>query len=311
MVKYYIKTGAEKMREIETAEKGCWIYLESPTKDEIARTAEKTGIPAHFIAGATDEEEQARIESEDGNLLVLIDIPKGVDREGKRHIETIPMGIIMNDSYFVTVCVRRTSVLDDFLKQKFGAFDTSKQRKLLYHVLYNVFTRFLFYLRTIDKAGNDIQKNIAKTMKNDELLELVDLQKSLVFFSASLSANHAVVQKIINGSASKNTPDEKELLDDVLIETRQAIEMCAIYREIIKNSMDAFSSIANNNMNLIMKFLTAITIVLSIPMIIAGYWGMNTGVPWESKMYGFWIAVGISVVLSVVTLIYFIRKKML
>ena len=312
MIHYYVTLPSEKrVTETDAPKKNCWIHLESPTPEEIARIASLSQIPEEFLYSAMDEEETAHLDSEDDAKLAVVDIPK-MERDGEKDtISTVPLAIAYNDRYLVTVCTKSTTVLTDFFEGKMKNVDTSRRQKLVYQLLLRNATRFLYYLRQIDKASDAIQKGIAKSMKNEELLQLVELQKSLVFFSASLTANQAVIQKIYNINVAKAPEDEHDILEDILIESKQGLSMCQVFREIIKSTMDAFGAVVNNNQNFIMKFLTAITIILSIPMVFASYWGMNTEVPWESNIGGFWAVVGISIAISAVIWFILRRKKMM
>jgi magnesium transporter len=187
--------------------------------------------------------------------------------------------------------------------------DTSAQTRLIYQIIENTFHRFIYYLRQVDKQSESIQKNLAHSQQNKEILQLLQLQKSVVFFAASLNANFSMMQKIQN-NITKKQGVEGDLLDDLLLDARQAIEMCKIYRETIKDIMDAFAIVVNNNQNIIMKFLAAVTIILAVPTLVASYWGMNTGVPFQGVLWGFWIAVAISAVLTGISAIFMAWKKM-
>ncbi|GHU99098.1 magnesium transporter [Clostridia bacterium] len=308
MIKYFKTDKNGKAVEIQECERNCRIYIERPDAGELNDVSQKTGVPPYFLQCALDEEESPRLEHEDDVRMTLVDAPI-IEENGK--ISTIPMAIIYNAAYFITVCPRRINAAADFLNGKGHCTDTARHKKSLYALLNAVVKSFLLYLKQIDKADNAIQQRIGKrSVENKEIIELLELQKSLVFFAASLSSDQSIAQKLLLGNGG-DTEDEKELLDELIIELRQAVEMCTIYREVLKNVTDAVSSVVNNNMNFIMKFLTAITIILSVPMVIAGFWGMNTAVPWEGKLYGFWIAVGISVVLSAAALVWLWRRRML
>lgn len=309
MISFYKNVDKDKIENIDSPQANCWIHLSQPNDEEISTIAVLTGIDTSTIKDALDDEESAHIENAENYVMAIIDIPKAADKNNPG-IYTIPLTIIITDSYFITACSLETNVLNDFFYGKIKNIDITKKRKLMYQLIYSSFVRFLFYLKQIDRNSNQIQKSLAKSMQNKELLELLELQKSLVFFSASLSANQSVVKKLVTLYDGKLSEEEKNILDDVLIENKQAIEMCSIYREIIKNTMDTFSYVINNNQNFVMKFLTAVTIILSIPMVISGWWGMNTAVPYEGKLYGFWIAISISVVISIVVTIIMWRKKM-
>jgi len=312
MVNYYVTIpGAKGLIEIERPQKNCWIHAEAPTAEEAALISALTGISENLMKSALDEEETAHIDVEGKAKLIVIDIPKKIEDAETGSISTIPLTLICTDEYLVSVCTATTHVLNDFFEGKVKNVDTAQRPKLAYQIMYNNSVRFLYYLRQIDRASDRIQKSLSKSMKNEELLQLVDLQKTLVFFSAALTANYAVTQRIYNMvKLDQNERDALDILDDVTIENRQALEMCSIYREIIKGTLDAFAAIVNNNQNIVMKFLTAITILLSIPMVVAGFWGMNTEVPFEGKLWGFWVAVGVALVISVVIAIFMARKKM-
>lgn len=310
MISFYRNIDKDKIELIDSPQENCWIHLSQPGDGEISTIAALTGIDESTFKDALDDEESAHIENADNFMMAIIDIPKAADNNNPG-IYTIPLTMIITDNYFITACSLETNVLNDFFHGRIKNIDITKKRKLMYQLIYGSFVRFLFYLKQIDRSSNQIQKSLAKSMQNKELLELLELQKSLVFFSASLSANQSVVTKLSAIYDGKLTEEEKNILDDVIIENKQAIEMCTIYREIIKNTMDTFSYVINNNQNFVMKFLTAVTIILSIPMVIAGYWGMNTAVPYEGKIYGFWIAISISVVISIIVTIIMWRKKML
>jgi magnesium transporter len=308
MIKYFLGSSEEDgFKEVEQPQSGCWIHLEAPSIEEINSVIELTGITEYFMKSALDEEEAAHVDTQKGTKLVVIDIPKSVDGA----VHTLPLALMHHDNYLVSVCTAQTTVLDDFFMGKVKNIDTQRRTKLVYQIMYNSAARFLYYLRQIDKKSATIQKTLSKSMQNQELLELVELQKTLVFFSASLSANHTVIQKIATGHLENAKDDERDILEDVVLENMQAREMCSVYREIIKSTMDAFAAVVNNNQNMVMKFLTAITIVLSIPMVVSGLWGMNTGVPFEGKLWGFWAATGIALIISAIIYFFMARKKML
>jgi magnesium transporter len=306
MIRCFIsKNSGKGVQEIAKPKAGCWVHLEAPDAEEIAKISEVCDLPEEFVIKALDEEETAHIDAEGDTKLIVIDIPK-LSEEENGELATVPLSLFYNDNYIVSVCGAPTSVLLDFFEGRIKNIQTQKQTGLIYQIMYNTSTRFLYYLRQIDKTSDSIQKSLAKSMQNKELMQLLEIQKTLVFFSSSLTANHSVIQRCL----VKATGEEKELLEDVLIENRQALEMCSVYREIIKNSMDAFASVVNNNQNTVMKFLTAVTIILSIPMVIAGLWGMNTSVPYEGTLWGFWAVTGVSGVVSAVCAWIMAKKRM-
>jgi magnesium transporter len=281
--------------------------MEAPSAEEIATVAQMTGIDEEYMVAALDEDEVAHIDNDEGIRVIVVDIPKSTE-DGT--MLTRPLAILRNGDFFVTVCSLSTSVVGDFFENKIKNVNTAAATRLGYQILMNNAKRFLYYLRKIDKLSASTEQRIKNSMSNAEITELLALQKSLVYFSASLSGNYATIQKIMN-TAVRTSEEERDLIEDVILETKQAIEMCSVYREVIKSTMDAYAAIVNNNQNVIIKFLAAITIILSIPMVFGTMWGMNTGVPWEGKMLGFWIVSGIAVFTTLLATIFMMRKKML
>ena len=292
-----------------SAEKGAWINMSSPNEDELAEISEVTGFPAEYLKAALDEEESPRIESDNGNTLILIDLPEIIADGDDKIYSTIPLGILINDDYIVTVCLRDNVVIDDFRNGRIAGCNTLKRTRFLLQVLYKNSQYFLRYLRAIDRKTNAVEDSLHKSMKNKELIELLGIEKSLVYFSTSLKANEVVLEKIMKFKQIKMYEDDADLLEDVIIENKQAIEMANIYSNILSGMMDAFASIINNNMNRIMKILASVTIILSIPTMIASFFGMNVPLPFqESPMMTvalFLISLGIALALG----LYMLKKE--
>lgn len=311
MVKFFCtRSGERKATELETVAENCWVHMENPSDKEVEAVCAATAIPEGLIKAALDEEERAHIEIEGNAKLVLVDIPiLDEDDESRYTYYTLPMGIILTDKHFVTVCLRKSGLIADFTQGRVKSFDINKKVRFLYQLLYNNSTKFLLYLRQMDKMSSRIQNELHKSMKNKELIELLELQKSYVYFTTSLNSNHAVIDKLISGQVVQHFPEDKEILEDVVIENRQAMEMCNIYRDILTSTMDAFASVIGNNQNSVMKLLTIITIIISIPTLFASFWGMNTPLPFEFHPFAFWIVLGIAAVSVVGAIIFMIKKK--
>lgn len=305
---------AEKSRElkhVDEIEKGCWINLENPSDKEIEDVSHITGINEDMLKAALDEEERARIETENGATLIIVDIPIIDDSESWYVYSTLPLGIITTDDYFVTVCLRDTTVLGDFVKGRVRNFDVNKHTRFIYQILYTNAIKFLHCLKQIDKTSMRVQQLLHRSMKNKELIQLLDLEKALVYFSTSLNSNQIVIDRLRTMNTVKHYKEDDDILDDVIVENKQAIEMATIYRDIMSGTMDAFASVISNNQNIVMKFLAAITIILTIPTIIASIWGMNVGgLPFLNEPWGFWVVIGIIVAITVPVLIVMIKKRM-
>ena len=292
-----------------------WINMVNPDDREVDKISSLTGIPEDYLKAALDEEERARIDKDEDCVMVLIDVPIiEEDPENDYYTYgTIPMSIIHKDNYFVTVCLRENSVVNDFKFGKVKNVETFKSTRLTFRLLYAVSTKYLYYLRLINKASQRVQSTLEKTVKNNAILEMLDLQKSLVYFSTSISANDAVIEKLNKINYLKKYEEDQDVIDDASIENKQAAEMCSIYREIMNGTMEAYGTIINNNVNDVMKFLTALTLVISVPTLIASLFGMNLGgIPWNSNNtpWGFGVVCGISIILAIVSGIFLAKKKM-
>ena len=290
---------------------GTWIHLTDPSKEELNEISTTLNVEQDFLRAALDEEETVRIESEEDQTLIVVDIPVVQPERTSFLYSTIPLGIIITKTNFITVCLEETSIIEDFWNKKTKGFDTNKKARLLLQILYKNAAKYLLYLRQIDKASTQVENALHKSMKNRELIQMLRLEKSLVFFSTSLKSNEIVLEKLLRYHLIKQYPDDTELLEDVIIENKQAIEMCTIYRDILSGTMDAFASVISNNLNIVMKFLAAITIVLSIPTMIASFWGMNVpGLPFADTPGGFWAVMAVALAASGITILILWRKKM-
>jgi len=303
-----------KITEINEIEKDCWINFVDPDEKDTTYMTESLKIDPDFIKSALDEEEMSRVETEDGTTFIIIDIPtteKGDILENTIMFETLPLSIIVTPDYIVTICTEETSVLKTFIDGVAKQVHTNLKTRFILQILYRVATRYLFYLKQIDKISNYVEKQLHRSMKNKELIQLLDLEKSLVFFNTSLRANEITMQKIKRGKFIKLYEEDDELLEDVLIETNQAIEMANIYTNILSGTMDAFASIISNNLNIVMKVLASITIILSIPTIISSFYGMNIGAGLIPGDMQWWVPIAVSAVLVGATTYFLAKKNML
>ncbi|CCJ32769.1 magnesium transporter CorA family protein [Caloramator australicus] len=294
--------------EIDSIEKGCWINLTNPTETELEYVSQKTGLLIEFLRAPLDEEESSRIEVDGEQISVIIDIPIMDVKEKSLQYYTIPLGIVLNDNVIVTICLKENKVIDDFLANKVKSFFTFKKSRFILQILYKVASYYLCYLKQIDKTSHIIEARLHKSMRNKELIQLLSLEKSLVYFSTSLKSNEITLEKMLKLEIMQKYPEDQDVLEEVIIENKQAIEMANIYSNILSGTMDAFASIISNNLNIVMKFLASITIVLSIPTVISGLFGMNVPVPFGEHPYGFYIVILIiSGISALVT--YILAKK--
>nr|WP_300168320.1 magnesium transporter CorA family protein [uncultured Flavonifractor sp.] len=268
------KTINGKMTRLDAVQDGCWVNLTYPSEDELNTVAVTLGVEPTFLRAALDEEETSRIDTEEGQTLIIIDAPS-VEKDDAVVYSTLPLGIIVTEKHIITVCLKETSILKDFQDGLVRNADTQKRTQFILYMLLQVAKRFLQYLKQIDKIYNYMERQLYKSQRNKELIQLLDLEKSLVYFNTSLKANEVTLEKILRGRIITLYEEDHDLLEDVLIEVRQAIEMANIYSSIISGMMDAFASVISNNLNVIMKVLTSITILLTIPNIFFSFYGMN------------------------------------
>ena len=303
------KTVNNEIIRSDTYAEGVWVNLVDPSEEEINSVSNALNVEVDFLKAALDEEERSRIESNDGHTLIIVDIPI-VEKEGKMNVyTTIPLAIILIKHVIITVCLNQDTLLNDFKNNKVKVFFTQYKTRFVLQILYKNATRYLQYLKHIDKTSSRIEQDLHKSTKNKELIQMLKLQKSLVYFSTSLKANEAVLEKLTKYEHIKNYPEDTELLEDVIIENKQAIEMANIYSSILTGTMDAFASVISNNLNIVMKFLASVTIIMAIPTMVSSFFGMNVDLPLTSP-YSFWIIVGMVSLMCASIGYTLYRKKM-
>ena len=304
----------DKTEEIKEFKKGSWINLVSPSESEIKQVCESINIQEDFIRDALDYEERARIDQEDDDntTLFVIDVPIIEKNEENDIYTTMPLGmIIVRDDFFITVSLNKNKVITDFEKNKVKNFQTYKKTRFIFQILYLNASYFLSYLKKINKETEIAEYILKNSMKNRELLKMLSLKKGLVYFTTSLKSNEMVMEKTMRGKIVKLYEDDEDILEDAITENRQAIEMAQIYSNILNGSMEAYASIISNNLNVVMRYLTSITIVLAIPTMVSSFWGMNVNVPFQNNPFGFAIMIVVSVVLTLIVAWWLRRKDML
>lgn len=308
MINFY-KTIAGRVLPVPAVEDGCWVCAICPTEQEIRYLVDILGLEQDFVRAALDEEESSRVESEDDQTLVIVDVPVAERQdEGKTVVySTIPMAIITNNRFITTVCLRENAVVNEISQGLVKNIQTHLRTQFLLNILLRIATRFLQYLKQIDKISYTTENLLQKTMRNKELIQILGLEKSLVYFSTSLKSNEVTLEKILRGRIIKLYDEDEDLLEDVIIEVKQAIEMCSIYSNVLSNTMDAFSSIINNNLNIVMKLLAALTIIMELPNIIFGLYGTNVvDLPYPH----FWFVLVMAAMLMLVFSLIFWKKDL-
>lgn len=295
---------------VDAAGDDCWIRLSYPAEAELVKVAEDQCIPLEFLKAALDEEERPRIDAENGVVLIVLDVPMVTEFDGIKTLTTLPLGIIIADKLIVTVCNRQTPILDDFIAGKVRHFHTAKKTRFLFQIFYRNASSYLHHLRQIEKSISRVEMELHRSMKNEELFQMMEMEKSLIYFSTSLKSNEGVLERILRTKPLKMYDDDAEFLEDVIIENRQAMEMSQIYLHILNGMTQAFATIISNNLSVVMKFLASITIIIAIPTMIASFYGMNVlDLPLSDKPLAFEIIFGFSVMISVLLGLFMWRKR--
>jgi magnesium transporter len=302
------KTTLEGLERLDEFVPGSWIDLVSPTDEELERVSTDLRIPLDLLKAPLDEEEKSRIEFEDGLTHVIVDIPVLVRTDDEQGYDTIPLGMLIHPDYFITTCLRPNPILGEFERGNVKTFATFKKTRFLFQILQTISAFYLRYLGRIDRETEKLERELRASMKNAEIFDLLALQKSLVYFTTSLRSNEAVLQKLLRTKSLKMYEEDEDLLEDVIVENRQASEMARIYADILTGMMDAFTSVISNNLNRVMKLLTSITIILAIPTIVASYFGMNVALPFQNYAHAFTITIVIAFVISIAFAVVFWRR---
>lgn len=294
MVNYFYTTNENELVQTQNFTEKCWVDMINPTDVEVETVAKLSGIPEETIKAALDEEERARTDFDDGNAMFIVDCPVIEESDSGDVYTTLPLAIIYNSKCLLTVCLKGNTVLKNFITGREKA-DTRKPVFFILNFMLGNAKRFLYCLKQIDRKSRRVQSDLERTMRNEKIIQLLDLENALVYFSTSLNANYRVHEKLSKVEVIATKEEYADLFDDVVIETRQAIEMCNIYKDILTVTMDAYGSVISNNANDTMKKLTIVTILLAIPTMIAGFWGMNMPVPFQDgggSTVWFWAVIG-------------------
>ena len=300
--------------DIGQLEKGCWIDVIAPTEEELDEIAQATHIYKEYLTAPLDKEEKSSTELDEDQLLVVIDIPF---LRSNKDYDTMPLGIIITPEVIVTVCLESNAVTADFNAHTFRNFCTYKETRFLFQILYKSATLYLKYIRNIIRRTDDLEQHLRQAMGNSKLFSMLDLQKSLTYFTTSLRSNYMVTEKLLRLRTTAQSQklvrlyeEDEDLLEDVIVEYKQAIEMVEMYGHILNSMMEVFATIISNNLNLVMRFLASITIVLAIPTLISGLWGMNVPVPFAEVSFGFFIVLFMAMTVSLLAGFWLWKKHM-
>lgn len=311
MMEIYLKRAADEemktVSRLEDAEKGSWISLTCPTDLELKEISEKFGITMDTLHDMLDMNERPLVDKEEDFAYVIIRIPY---KESEETVVTVPLGILINEGYLITVCPCRNEILNDFLSGKIKNFFTTKKTRFLLQIFSRTNYYYMKYLNDIYKSIEKKESSLRK-LKNEDIVFLVELEKTLLYFSTSVTPNSNVLEKTLSGKIFKLFKGDEDILEDILVDTKQTIEMTVVYSKILRNVREAYSSIINNDLNKILKFLASITVILTVPMIITSAYGMNIGLPFQQSSLAFVIVMGIILSISAILVAIFFRQDWL
>lgn len=312
MEQMFLSTALE-FKEINTFEPGAWINLVNPSQEESVRLSEQFNIDITDLRAPLDLEETSRIAVEDNYTLIIVDVPTYEERNNKSYYVTIPLGIIVTENAVITTCLQELTLFDNFFNRRAKNFYTFMKTRFVFQLLYRNTELFLTALRSIDRQSDRIEAELENATRNEQLIDMMELEKSIVYLKASLKFNERIVKKLSSSNSSlKKYIEDEDLLEDTLIETQQAIEMAGIYENVLNAMTETTASIINNNQNTIMKTLALMTMILDIPTVIFSAYGMNfqnNWLPLNGLPHAFWYIVFIAASMSAAVVIYFFRKK--
>ncbi|MGT2961044.1 magnesium transporter CorA family protein [Streptococcus caballi] len=312
MKQMFLSTAIE-FKEIETFEPGAWINLVNPSQEESVQLAEQFDIDITDLRAPLDVEETSRISVEDDYTLIIVDVPTYEERNNKSYYVTIPLGIIVTENAVITTCLQELTLFDNFYNRRVKNFFTFMKTRFVFQILYRNAELFLTALRSIDRQSDKIEAQLESATRNEQLIDMMELEKSIVYLKASLKFNERIVKKLASSTSSlKKYIEDEDLLEDTLIETQQAIEMAGIYENVLNAMTETTASIIGNNQNTIMKTLALMTMALDVPTVIFSAYGMNfknNWMPLNGLDHAFWYIVLIAAALSATVVVYFIRKK--
>jgi len=304
-----LKSSEKGFIQINEVEKNCWVNVSNPTMDELNTLSKDINIPFDFLTDSLDIDERARIEIENNSILIVLRAPKDDKEKLDIPFTTVPIGIAITNDIIVTICSSDVGEILDLYNAKLKNLSTENRSRFILHLLHNAATFYLKYLKEINKKTNEVETELQKSTRNEELIKLLNIEKSLVFFTTSLRSNELMMERLPKIRMLELNEDDKEFLEDVIIDNKQAIEMTNIYSNILSGMMDAFASVISNNLNIVMKFLTSVTIILMLPTLIASIYGMNVELPFQHTSHAFFITIGISFALSAIGVVIFLKNK--
>ena len=305
------KTIDGKLSPLDHLDFDCWVNMINPSQEELQRVSVLLGVPLDYLFDPLDADERARIEMEDGVILLVIRVP--IENEGEARVpyQTLPIGVVITPSAVITVCRSSRDLVTELLNGRTRIVDTAERMRFAIHLMQRTSLMYLHCLKDINRRSDVIEQRLQLSTRNQELIDLLGIEKSLVYFATSLKANDIIMDKVLRMRSVQLSEDETDLLEDAITENRQAIDMSKIHSDILSGTMDAFASIISNNMNTVMKFLTGFTIIMMIPNIVSGIYGMNIPLPFQEQAHAFSIVSAITAGACALAWMVFLKKRWL
>ena len=297
------------LKEVPELTGSCWLNLADPSTEEITRAQALTHVPREFLTDPLDKDERPRLEIEEGATLLIVHVPCHEPNENLTPFHTLPLGVILTETHVITICNRQTPVTSTFLDQIRRVCPPDDQFRFAFQLLWHSAILYLRYLRDIRQRADMVEQDLHESVANEALVRMLSIQKSLVYFTTSLKANDILIGRLEH-TRQLDVPDKDlDILEDVSVEYRQALEMATIHSNILTGTLDAFASIISNNLNNVMKALTSITIVLMLPTLVASIYGMNVPLPFQEYEHAFTILMCMSLAISIVVGFVFFRRR--
>lgn len=314
MVNIYITNPVSgNLDKISEPIKGCWINMVKPTEDEIKLVCNKVGVEEQLLRYPLDIAEKAHIDIEDDAVLIVVDSPFTEFKGEDKIYTTLPIGMILvRDDIFITISQEEIDCIKGIINRDNAyKIHTDKKSRFVFQVLYDIAQDYIRYLTYINKDLEVFESQMEKTMRNKELLKIMKFEKSMIYFNASVKGNQVVLEKLNRGKAIKLYDEDEDILEDTMIENRQAIEMIQTYSEILNGIVDMFGTIVSNNLNIVMKFLTSITILIALPTLVSGILGMNVDFPFNTGVAGFWGVIAVAILVTLIATLLLKKKDMM
>lgn len=310
MLRYYLEENHRVMEVDRLPFEKSWIALTDPNDDELHTISSEFNLPMEVCRAALDLDERSRIEIEENYTMLLINIPTREETSERELYTTIPLAMILVEDHIITVCQTDTHILRGFANGKERDFHPGKRSRFVFQILYATARRYLLYLRLIERKIDAAEEEFSKNQKNRELMELMKLQKSLVYFSTGLRSNESIHEKLCRTDVIERYEEDNDILEDIIVENRQAIEMAKINSEILTNMSNTFASVISNNLNVAMKILAIITAVMAFPTMLFSAYGMNVSdIPLSTLPGSFWIVLAAGIGAGLIATLIIMKIK--